>query len=213
MAAYVLVLLFFFGADRRGAWSIDWSAAGVAQAGLIGDGAWWRTLTALTLHADHGHLLGNLAAGSAFGSLAARLLGPGLAWLALLLAGALGNLLNAALQPPGHTAVGAPTALFGALGIVSGHTRQRRPMPWRGGLRRWAPLAAGVMLLVYLGWGGERTDVGGHVAGFAAGTVLGFALGRCSRPLPRRPRAQGLYGLLACGLLALAWLLAPRGAG
>jgi rhomboid protease GluP len=69
------------------------------------------------------------------------------------------------------------------------------------------------MLLAYLGWGGERTDVGGHVAGFAAGTVLGLALGRYLGPLPRGPRAQGLYGLLACGLLALAWLLALRGAG
>jgi rhomboid protease GluP len=209
--AYALVLLFFFGADRRGAWSIDWSAVGAAQAGLIRDGAWWRTLTALTLHADHAHLLGNLAAGVAFGTLAAQLLGPGLAWLAVLLAGALGNALDAAFHAPGHTAVGASTALFGALGVVSGHTWQRRKLPWRGGLRRWAPLAAGVMLLVYLGWGGERTDVGAHVAGFAAGAVLGLALGRHAGRLPEGPRAQRLYGLLACGLLSLAWLLALRG--
>src|SRR5689334_15920351 len=57
---YCMVLLFFFGADRRHSWSIDWSAVGAAQAGLIQDGAWWRTITALTLHVDHGHLLANL---------------------------------------------------------------------------------------------------------------------------------------------------------
>ena len=34
----------------------------------------------------------------------------------MLLAGALGNALNAALQAADHTAVGASTAIFGALG-------------------------------------------------------------------------------------------------
>jgi membrane associated rhomboid family serine protease len=205
--AYALVLLFFFGAERRDAWSIDWLAVGAAQADLIRDGAWWRTLTALTLHVDHSHLLGNLVAGVAIGTLAAQLLGQGLAWLAILLAGALGNALNAALQAPDHTAVGASTAVFGALGVVSGYTRQRRTVPWRGGLRRWAPLAAGVMLLVYLGWGGERTDAGAHVAGFAVGGVLGFAVGRYSAHVPQGQRAQRLYGVLTCGLLSLAWLV------
>jgi rhomboid protease GluP len=152
-------------------------AVGSAQADLIRDGAWWRTVTALTLHVDHGHLLGNLVAGVVFGLLVAQLLGSGLAWLAILLAGALGNAVNAALQAPDHTAVGAPTAVFGALGVVSGYTRQRRTIPWRGGLRRWAPLSAGILLLVYPGFGGERTDVGAHVAGFAVGAVLGWAVG------------------------------------
>ena len=206
--AYALVLLFFFGAERRGAWSIDWLAVGSAQADLIRDGAWWRTVTALTLHVDHGHLLGNLVAGVVFGLLAAQLLGSGLAWLAILLAGALGNALNAALQAPDHTAVGASTAVFGALGVVSGYTRQRRTVPWRGGLRRWAPLAAGILLLVYLGFGGERTDVGAHVAGFAVGAVLGLAVGRYSAHVPQGQHTQRLYGVLTCGLLSLAWLVA-----
>lgn len=205
---YAIVLLFFFGAERRGAWSTDWLAIGAAQADLIRDGAWWRTVTALTLHVDHGHLLGNLIAGVAIGTLAAQLLGQGLAWLAILLAGALGNALSAAVHAPDHAAVGASTAVFGALGVVSGYTRQRRMVPWRSGLRRWAPLAAGVMLLVYLGWGGERTDVGAHVAGFAVGAVLGLAVGSHSVHVPQGPRAQRLYGALTCGLLLLAWLIA-----
>jgi hypothetical protein len=84
---YCMVLLFFFGADRRHSWSIAWSAAGAAQAGLIQDGAWWRTITALTLHVDHGHLLANLAAGVVFSMLVAQILSLGLAWLTILLAG------------------------------------------------------------------------------------------------------------------------------
>lgn len=205
--AFGAVLLFFFGLQQRD-WRTDWSALGAAQAGLIQDGQWWRALTALTLHVDHGHLLGNLAAGLVFGLLVAQLLGAGLAWLAILLTGALGNVLTAWLQTPGHTAIGASTALFGALGIVAGFLRQRRVVPWRGGIRRWAPLSAGILLLVFLGFGGENTDVGAHVAGFALGGLLGLALGRWGRQLPQGWRAQWLYGLAALGLVAGAWLLA-----
>jgi rhomboid protease GluP len=206
--AFGAVLMLFFGAQQRDSLGFDWSALGAAQAGLIQGGAWWRTITALTLHVDHGHLLGNLAAGLVFGMLVAQLLGAGLAWLAILLTGALGNLLNASLQPPDHAAIGASTALFGALGILAGFMRQRRVVPWRGGIRRWAPISAGILLLVFLGFGGERTDVGAHVAGFAIGGLLGLALGRWGRHIPQGRRAQWLYGLVAAGLVAGAWSLA-----
>lgn len=205
--AFAAVLLFFFGLQQRD-WRTDWSALGAAQAGLIQGGAWWRTITALTLHVDHSHLVGNLAAGLVFGLLVAQLLGAGLGWLAILLTGACGNALTAALQTPGHTAIGASTALFGALGIIAGFLRQRRVVPWRGGIRRWAPLSAGILLLVFLGFGGENTDVGAHVAGFAFGGLFGLALGRWGHHLPQGPRAQWLYGLATAGLVAAAWLLA-----
>ena len=125
-ACCALLLLFLFGAERRGLWAVDWLAVGAAQAGTIAQGAWWRTVTALTLHADHGHLLGNLLAGLVVGTLAAQLLGQGLAWLAILLAGSLGNLIVALLRAPDEAAIGASTAVFAALGIVSAFTRQRR---------------------------------------------------------------------------------------
>jgi membrane associated rhomboid family serine protease len=208
--AYCMVLLFFFGADRRLSWSVDWSAIGAAQAGLIQDGEWWRTVTALTLHADHSHLFANLIAGTGFGMLLAQVLGPGLAWLAILLAGVLGNELNALLHPAAHTAIGSSTAIFGALGILAGYTQRRRTAPWRSRIRRWVPLAAGSMLLAYLGFGGEQTDVGAHVAGFAVGAGLGLALGRWAQHLPQGRLAQLVYALLAGALLALAWLLALR---
>ena len=211
--AYAAVLTFFFAAVRRHAFGIDWLAAGAAQAGLILDGAWWRTVTALSLHAELGHLMSNLAFGMALGLLVAQLLGSGLGWLAILLVGALGNALNALFHAPGHSAIGASTALFGALGLLAGHARKSRVVPWRGGLRRWAPVGAGIMLLAFLGFGGERTDVGGHVAGFVAGGALGFALAHAGDRLPQGARAQRIYGALACALLALAWLSALRAYG
>ena len=149
--AYCAVLLFFFGAERRHALSIDWAAIGAAQAGLIRNGAWWRTFTALSLHADPLHLISNLASGVVFGIFVAQTLGSGLAWLTILLAGALGNALTALVQSPEHTAIGASTGIFSALGILSGYMRRSRVVPWRGGLRRWAPLAGGVCFLSFLG--------------------------------------------------------------
>ncbi len=206
--AYAAVLLFFFAAERRHALAIDWLAAGAANAGRILDGEWWRTITALALHTELGHLMGNLAFGMVISLLAAEVLGSGLAWLAMLVSGALGNALDAAFHAADHTAIGASTALFGALGILSGHTRRSRIVPWRGGLRRWAPIGAGIMLLTFLGFGGERTDVGAHVAGFAVGVAIGFALAHGGDRVPQGAPAQRVYGILAAGLFALAWLLA-----
>ena len=205
---YAAVLLFFFAAERRHFLSIDWLAAGAANAGRILDGQWWRTITALALHADLGHLMGNLAFGVVISLLVAEVLGSGLAWLGVLATGALGNALDALVHPADHTAIGASTALFGALGILSGYARRSRIVPWRGGLRRWAPIGAGIMLLTFLGIGDEHTDVGAHVAGFSIGVAIGFALAHADRRVPQGARAQRIYGLLAGGLFALAWLLA-----
>ena len=211
--AYCAVLLLLFGASRRQTFSQDWWSAGTAQAGLIVDGEWCRTLTALGLHADLGHLVSNLAFGSFLGLLLAQVLGAGVAWLAILLAGAAGNALNALLHPAAHTAVGASTAVFAALGLLAALTWSQRACLWQHGLRRWLPLAAGVMLLAYLGFGGERTDLGGHIAGFAAGTTLGVGLAYAGHCVPQGTSAQWTFGTAALALFALAWLLALRAHG
>ncbi len=56
--------------QRHRAFSLDWWEAGKSHAGLIQQGEWWRTLTALSLHADPIHLIGNLVFGVLFGFLA-----------------------------------------------------------------------------------------------------------------------------------------------
>lgn len=205
---YMAVLMFFFAAQRRAAFDIDWIAAGAARSDAILDGAWWRAFTALALHADPAHLIANLAFGVICGLLLAPLLGTGAGWLGIVLAGGLGNALNAVFQPAGHAAIGASTAVFGGLGLLAGYVQLARPPGWRRGLRRWAPVAAGVMLLAFLGFGGGRTDVGAHVAGFAVGGGLGFVLA-WSRPVwLHARRTQRLSGAAACGLVALAWAVA-----
>jgi len=206
---YSCVLLFVYGASEREIFFRDWLAAGDADAGLIAAGEWWRALTALTLHGDYAHLFSNLIAGAFLGIVLSQILGSGLAWLLILLAGGLGNGLSALFQPAGHMAIGASTAVFGALGVlVVLMTRYQRSL-WRRGLRRWAPVAAGIMLLAFVGIEGERIDIGGHIAGFAAGCLIGAVLLAVGEPSTRQ---EGIVQI-ACGaaaliLLAGAWLIA-----
>ena len=90
----------------------DWRVLGRVEAGAVMDGEWWRTVTALTLHGDLGHIIGNSAFGAVFGLFAGRFMGSGLAWLLILLGGALGNLVAAALRPAEFMSLGASTATY-----------------------------------------------------------------------------------------------------
>ncbi|MEX2643904.1 MAG: rhomboid family intramembrane serine protease [Acetobacterales bacterium] len=209
--AWCTMLVIFFAIDRREAFGVEWSAAGAAQAGTIVAGEWWRTVTALTLHGGFEHLAGNVVFGMMFGMLLSQLLGTGVAWLVVVLAGVVGNGVNAALQDAAHTAVGASTAVFGGLGALSGYALRAGLRGWRPGLRRWSPVAAGVMLLAWVGFGGERTDIGAHVAGFVAGLCLGLGLTRVPPALLHAAAPQALCGAAAALMFGIAWTLALAG--
>lgn len=186
---------------------VDWIGLGSAHAGRILSGEYWRLVTALTLHADGLHLLGNILIGGVFIVRLARDLGSGLAWTLLLGAGALGNLINAALQHPDHRAVGASTAVFGAVGILAALSLVRYRRNLR---RRWPlPVAAALALLALLGTGGENTDLGAHLFGFACGLALGLATGPLitRRGRPGRSLNAALASASALTVLA-AWAAA-----
>src|SRR5262249_21470503 len=124
--AFALVLLAAWICERERSFGRDWEPAGESVAGLVRGGEWWRAVTALTLHADATHLAANMLFGALFTWFTAQLAGTGVASLAVLLSGALGNAANAALEPPEHTSIGASTAVFGALGILAAlHVSQR----------------------------------------------------------------------------------------
>jgi len=65
-----------------------------------------------------------------------------------------------------------------------------------------------VMLLALLGVGGERTDVGGHVAGLFAGGIAGASLHFAEARVPLGRLAQLTYAAAALVLFAGSWLLA-----
>ncbi len=156
---------------------------------LFQNGEWWRPFTALFLHADPGHLLGNLLSGMLFGTLVARSVGPWRGWGLILACGTLGNIVAGALAWPAPLlSIGASTAVFGALGILSGlgfsamlSARFHIPLA-----KTVAPILAGLILLGWLGAGGPdgTTDVLGHVSGFVSGLITGFLIGHFPRKAP-----------------------------
>jgi membrane associated rhomboid family serine protease len=214
VVAYVAILVAAFVCIRVSAFSLDWFGAGRLQSGRVLAGEWWRIVTALTVHFDVDHVLGNLAFGAFFGYFVGRHLGRGVGWLAVVAAAALANAINAALQPPSHTSIGASTAVFAALGMLTAYTWRRgflRETPWRA---RIAPIVAGLGLLAFTGTGGENTDLAAHLLGFVMGFGGGLALARWMRvPWLRDARLQRLCAIAALAIVAGAWVWALASAG
>ncbi len=199
------LLIFFLVTGPRDA-SVHWFERGSADAERILSGELWRTVTSLTLHADLGHVLGNAFAGALFLTALGRSLGPGLAITLALVAGAAGNFANAVLHGTAHSAVGASTSVFGAVGLLSGHGVVRRGRIGARGHRRWTPIAAGLALLAMLG-AGSRADLGAHLLGLLLGAGLGVLIAlTLRRPLPKA--IQWILGATAMGTVLYSWGMA-----
>jgi membrane associated rhomboid family serine protease len=210
-AAFAALLYFTSLALARGWGRLDAFAQGELTGAGVQHGQWWRALTALTLHRDPEHLLGNLLFGVWIGYLAGARLGPGVAWFATLLAAAAANLFDAMLGPADYRSVGASTAVFAALGLLSALGWRERHAMGRRGFARWSPLVAGLILLGWTGSEGENTDRVAHGLGFLFGAACGAGLGVRRVRAALRAAAQWPAGLLALALIALAWWQALRG--
>ena len=206
IVAYVAIIVAIALAAGWMSFGADWLARGGMNGARLFAGEWWRPITALTLHADAGHLLGNAVFGSFFGYSVARYLGGGAGWLAILVCGGLGNLTNALLLGAAHRSVGASTAVFAALGLLTAWC-WRRGFPAGASRReRFAPVVAGIGLLAFTGAGGVGTDVGAHLTGFVAGFAGGLAFARFGAPQSRA--AQLACGIAALAAVTLAWTAA-----
>jgi len=210
VAVYTALLMSTAIAANQDAFGWDWLAIGRLDVDRVLAGEWWRLLTALCLHADTAHLAGNIAFGSFFGLHASRYVGDGVAWCGILIGGALGNALNALIQPPGHLAIGASTAVFAALGMLAAYTWRRGAYRHSGWRARAAPLTAALGLLAFTGTGGGvpggNVDIIAHLTGFLAG--LGIGVGLAAVDPPRDPRRQALLAASAVGALGVAWIWA-----
>lgn len=206
-ALALLLLALYMGLERYGDPALA-QRVGSANAYYILRGELWRVLTALTLHKDLAHALGNTLIGGLFlASLAGRV-GAGVALAGALASGALGNLVDALHHQTGHNSIGASTAVFGVVGLLCGveaWRRQRLALPWRGA---WVPIGAGIGLLAMLGSGGAEVDFGAHVYGLLCGMGLGFLFAPRLSPQPPRASVQILTGFLSAGILGFAWAIA-----
>lgn len=203
--AYFTVLMSMFYLQGNYGFGIDWTSAGRVHVAAIQDGEYWRTITALTLHRNFWHLLGNLAFGAIFGVMLSRQLGPGLAWLAILVAGACGNGINVLIQRPEHMSIGTSTAVFAALGLLAACSFIFGRIYRDTWARRWAPIVGGLWVLAWLGTGDAQTDVVAHLTGFIAGLILGTLLGWSSRLRRGGPVMQWAAGLIVFLGVAGCW--------
>ncbi|OLB02157.1 MAG: hypothetical protein AUG87_02755 [Candidatus Rokubacteria bacterium 13_1_20CM_4_70_14] len=204
--AVALLLIGFFAVTGPRTRHSAWFARGSAATDRIVAGEWWRTVTALTLHADASHLLGNAAASVVLVGAVSRELGPGLGLWLVLLAGAGGNALTAVAHSAHHASVGASTAIFGAIGILATTRVVARGRGGRAARKPWVVLAACLALLALLGTSPDA-DILAHLFGLLVGGVLGLAAG-LALPRAPRPSVQWMLALAGLGALVASWLCA-----
>ncbi len=176
--------------------------AGDAEA-ILGNGEWYRLITALSLHADPTHLLGNCLLGGFLFHFFCRITGNGLGLFSMLLTATLGNLINVVLHGSNHLFVGFSTAVFSIIGMLAMLSSQDRTQT---GYLRLMPFMAGAALLAMLGSSGERTDLGAHFFGLCCGLAAGWLLNR--EPLLSLRHSMALQTILffcsAAGIF-VAW--------
>jgi membrane associated rhomboid family serine protease len=208
--AILLLITFWVVGDAFG---MNWQAVGRMEAGNVRSGEWWRCLTALTLHLDPAHVVANLVFGAIFGLISGRILGGGVAWLAILIAGTTGNFVNALIQPPSHTSIGASTAVFAALGLIVVDALRRGAGESESKWKRWSPLIGGLVLFAFTGIGGEQTDVAAHLSGLFCGMLAGWMIGYLPDRWLASSKVQAGAGIAAVATVICGWSLAFSFAG
>ena len=147
----MLFLVFWYGL-YMGWWPLPfehlpdpeyWVRCGKLNVTEVRAGEWWRTATALTLHADTLHLFSNVIFGTPFLILLAQRLGLGLTLASTLAAGMLGNAMNVCYRDPGYSSLGFSTAMFGMVGLLCADIVVRSPAHMRGFRRLALPRLSG----------------------------------------------------------------------
>ncbi|MDY0349797.1 MAG: rhomboid family intramembrane serine protease [Desulfobulbaceae bacterium] len=188
--------------------NVAWFSRGAIDSrAILEQGEWWRLVTALTLHADQAHLIGNCIIGGFIVHLLGKTTGYGLSLLLLVACGSLGNLLNIITRDEAHLSVGFSTSIFAAIGLLSG--MQIFAGPLKGFKNLLIPLGAGAALLAMLGAGGERTDLGAHFFGFLCGIGIGMLIRHFDLVrLASRPGRQLSLFTLALLFIIVSWEMA-----
>ena len=193
--------------NQSGTWQPQspWFVAGAGDStAILEKGEYFRLITALTLHADGVHLLGNCLLGGFLLHYYFQILGNGIGLAALLITATLANLANVLSHGPDHHFVGFSTAVFAVIGILSSINFRRHSSLGRTHLLM--PLMAGSAMLAMVGSSGEHTDLGAHFFGLAFGLAGGYLLGlKPLLPLRASFWLQLTLGLIVIAITLLAW--------
>lgn len=205
-AVVALLLIGFFAITGPRAAHSVWFERGSADASRMLAGEWWRAITALTLHADAPHLFGNAVAAVVLITAVCWRLGLGVGLCLLLLAGAGGNAVTAAVHGSDHVSVGASTAAFGAIGILAALRLTAGGAAGASGRKSWVVIGASLALLALLGTG-PHADLLAHLFGLLVGGGLGLIAGLTIRWVPPAP-FQWLLAAAAGAAVVGAWRVA-----
>ncbi len=187
------------------------TAAGVMDSLAVRRGEWWRLFTAISLHADLGHLAANVSTGLLVLGLAMARYGPGWALLASFLAGAGGNLLGLLVRLRPYEGLGASGMVMGGLGLLA----VASVALWRRSPHAPREVVTGVLgggLLFVLIGVDPGSDVVAHAGGFVVGVLEGGLLNLASPRWLKAPQSGRWAGVLAALLAVATWALA-LGAG
>ncbi len=198
-----LFLLLCFVAVRMMADVADINRVYASSASHIVRGEWNRSATALLLHSNAAHLAGNLAGIAVFATAVCSVSGWGMGWLLILVSGICGNLINAYFYAYGHRAIGASTAVFGAVGLLCAYQFIKRIQTPGSRFHIWLPLGAGLALLAFLG-ASTHTDIMAHLFGLISGMISGIIYYKfCPSPLRWPWQATALTAVVL--IITLAW--------
>jgi len=164
---------------------------------VLGAGEPWRLVTAVLLHLNPAHIIGNAVVLLVAGALLERLVGR--AWLAavFVVSGLAGSIASLLLDPAATICLGASGAIMGVLTaafICSFH-------PHAAGWRRTIHIVCALTVIPALipfsrVEGGPQIGYNAHGGGFLAGLVMGFVM-RALWPIDevhpgQRPIAEGI---------------------
>ncbi len=185
--------------------AMDLHNPGMFMTHEVREGAWWRTFTAVWLHADLSHLVSNAIMGGVLLGLTMGQYGAGTALLLALLCGAAGNLFGFQIRTQDYIGLGASGWVMGTLGMLTARSFQLWRLSWRATRYVLAGLCAGGFLFILFGTG-ERSDIIAHLGGFLAGIVLGGGVSLLPEPWVKRFDPAAAYLFIA--LTATTWGLA-----
>lgn len=200
--AFVMVLFYWLSAAFPKVMS-----GGIMDSTKFVSGQWWRLFTAVSLHADLGHLATNLAIGIVLLGLAMGRYGTGIGLLAAFLAGAGGNVFSFLLNSKPFHGLGSSGMVMGALGLLA--AQSFAPHESRGKSIKYllVSIAAAAMLFILLGLSPE-SDIAAHIGGFISGLFLGAALVRLAGRNLRTAKFETAGWFLLSLLYGMTWTLA-----
>ncbi|MBR6451018.1 MAG: rhomboid family intramembrane serine protease [Fibrobacter sp.] len=184
------------------------NSAGIADAGKIMRGEWWRTITAMTLHGDERHLAGNLVSGYLALSLLHYRIPLAKLVPFLAVASAVANFFVAFTVQTNFRSLGYSSFVFAVIGCLAVIEFRLMPRETHGMLRRFAPLCGAASLAVFLGLG-ENADILGHLYGFIAGLLCGFIPKKKTLRWGAPTAVTDIFWAIAYyALFAIGWALA-----